>query len=162
MAFVVETLRERLHVEGADAARDDTVLGTGGLELDSVSLLELVSELEERYGVAIGAELDTLMGSTVGDLVRMVREGSGAESGVTRQEIADILAEVRAPDDAPADDYTAELTLDSYSLVWLLHALEERHGVVVDVTREDLVPVFTSVDRIHDYVATHGSRAAAS
>ncbi|MGC9544079.1 acyl carrier protein [Streptomyces sp. UG1] len=39
------------------------------------------------------------------------------------------------PDDLDEDD---ELVLDSLGLVWLLHVIEERHGLVVEPSDEEI------------------------
>lgn len=74
---------------------------------------------------------------------------------ITKDDIKRILADKRifaaAPDDLGED---TELTLDSLSLVWLIHKLEEAHGIVVDPQGDDFAE-FTSVDRIHAYIARH-------
>ena len=48
-ATVVETIRE-LHPEAPATIDHGTVLGDGGLGLDSIAVLELVLSLEERLG----------------------------------------------------------------------------------------------------------------
>ncbi|MFE7273472.1 acyl carrier protein [Streptomyces sp. NPDC057623] len=52
------------------------------------------------------------------------------------------------PDDLGED---AELVLDSLGLVWLLHVLEERHGLVVEPSDEDIAGL-TSLRRLTDYL----------
>ncbi|WLW53544.1 acyl carrier protein [Streptomyces sp. YU58] len=52
------------------------------------------------------------------------------------------------PDDLDED---AELVLDSLGLVWLLHVLEERHGLVVEPSDEDIAGL-TSLRRLTAYL----------
>ncbi|KMS76493.1 hypothetical protein ACM01_04695 [Streptomyces viridochromogenes] len=60
------------------------------------------------------------------------------------------------PDDLGED---AELVLDSLGLVWLLHVLEERHGLVVEPSDEDIAGL-TSLRRLTEYLraAERGER----
>ena len=55
-------------------------------------------------------------------------------------------------DAIPADvGDDAEIALDSLSLTWLLHCLEETHGISIRPTDEDLAD-FRSINRIHAYL----------
>ncbi|MFC4499352.1 MULTISPECIES: acyl carrier protein [Streptomyces] len=56
------------------------------------------------------------------------------------------------PDDLEED---AELVLDSLGLVWLLHVLEERYGLVVEPSDEDIAGL-TSLRRLTDYLRAVG------
>lgn len=49
--------------------RDDVPLGRGGLDLDSVAIVEIVLLCEERLGVALPADLLEPPPATVGDLI---------------------------------------------------------------------------------------------
>ncbi|MFE9776415.1 phosphopantetheine-binding protein [Streptomyces sp. NPDC005931] len=70
---------------------------------------------------------------------------------ISKDDIRTILAENAGlgPPAELTDD--AELVIDSFTLVVLQHALEERHGVVIDPQFEDMA-LFTSIDGIHTYV----------
>jgi len=52
------------------------------------------------------------------------------------------------PDDLAED---AELVLDSLGLVWLLHVVEERYGLVAEPSDEDIAGM-TSLRRLTDYL----------
>ncbi|MFI9170780.1 acyl carrier protein [Streptomyces lincolnensis] len=52
------------------------------------------------------------------------------------------------PEDLGED---AELVLDSLGLVWLLHVLEERHGLIVEPSDEDIAGL-TSLRRLTAYL----------
>ncbi|GGY13166.1 acyl carrier protein [Streptomyces djakartensis] len=52
------------------------------------------------------------------------------------------------PDDLDED---AELVLDSLGLVWLLHVIEERHGLVVEPSDEEISGL-TSLRRLTAYL----------
>jgi len=80
---------------------------------------------------------------------------------ITKDDVRRILADKRIFAVAPEDlgEHT-ELALDSLSLVWLIHKLEEEHGIVLDPQGDDFAE-FTSVDRIHSYIARHVPSPAA-
>jgi hypothetical protein len=70
---------------------------------------------------------------------------------ITRDSIRSILVSSAAMG-FPADiTYETELTIDSFTLVWLQHDLKERHGVVIDPQFEDM-HFFTSINGIHEYL----------
>ena len=55
--FVVHLLRDKMDVSLDEATlAGDPPLGAGGLELESLSLTELVSYCEERWGVRVSDE----------------------------------------------------------------------------------------------------------
>ncbi len=54
------------------------------------------------------------------------------------------------PDDLDED---AELVLDSLGLVWLLHVVEERHGLVVEPSDEEISGL-TSLRRLTAYLCS--------
>ncbi|WP_344865623.1 hypothetical protein [Amycolatopsis ultiminotia] len=70
---------------------------------------------------------------------------------MTKEDIRVLLRESlhREPDDELRDD--ARLALDSLTLVWIVHLLDERHGLAVDLDEEDQGD-FDSVDGIHGYL----------
>lgn len=71
---------------------------------------------------------------------------------ISRDSIRSILVD-SASSGVHADvDFGSALVIDSFTLVWLKHELEERHGVVIDPRHED-VAGFTSIDGIHAYLA---------
>ncbi|MGW6919363.1 acyl carrier protein [Kitasatospora sp. NPDC054939] len=70
---------------------------------------------------------------------------------ITKDDIRSILAgdpSLGLPEDLPDD---RELVIDSFTLVLLQHALEERHGLAIDPQFEDMA-LFTSIDGIHRYL----------
>jgi acyl carrier protein len=63
--FVVATLRD-MNFE-VESATDETPLGDGGLELESLSIAELVMQLD-KFGVEFsGEEMEKLTGMTLGE-----------------------------------------------------------------------------------------------
>jgi len=54
------------------------------------------------------------------------------------------------PDDLAED---AELVLDSLGLVWLLHVVEERYGLIVEPSDQEIAGL-TSLRRLTDYLRT--------
>lgn len=67
---VVEILRDRGH---AGEISGDMLLGQGGLALDSIAIVELLLACEERFGIAIAAELLAGEPLTVGRLAGRVQ-----------------------------------------------------------------------------------------
>jgi acyl carrier protein len=63
--------------EAADLP-EDLRLGAGGLGLDSIALVELLLECEQRFGVSMAAELLEGPPLTLGHLLARVRGASGA------------------------------------------------------------------------------------
>ncbi|WP_075743481.1 MULTISPECIES: hypothetical protein [Actinoalloteichus] len=67
-----------------------------------------------------------------------------------------LLTEAGVPGATEDVDANAhELVLDSFSLVWFLYVLEERHGVWIDPRDEELTE-FTSVAGLHEYLNRAG------
>jgi len=76
---VVDSLRQmNFDVSGVE---DDTVLGEGGLELESLSLAELVMQLGDHGAQFSDDELDTLLDMTFGALVAEAERRAGVPAG---------------------------------------------------------------------------------
>jgi hypothetical protein len=83
-----------------------------------------------------------------------------AASSIGPDTVRDLLADSRIFPGLPAglaDD--AELALDSLGLLWLLHEVEQRFGLAVEPTDEEVAGL-TSVRRIADYLRAAGDRNA--
>jgi acyl carrier protein len=62
-----------LRVRNADVALENgTALGEGGVNLDSIALVEVLLECEDRFGVSVAAELLDRPSLTVGILVQRI------------------------------------------------------------------------------------------
>lgn len=59
--------------------RPDLPLGTGGLGLDSIALVEVLLECEEAFGVVLAAEMLDGAALTVGLLTERTRALAGGE-----------------------------------------------------------------------------------
>ncbi|MFC9502934.1 acyl carrier protein [Streptomyces sp. NPDC057002] len=86
-----------------------------------------------------------------------------APSPITTDTVRQLLSDRKVfpglPDDLGED---AELVLDSLGLVWLLHVVEERYGLVVEPTDEDIAGL-TSLRRLTGYLrAAQTDRAEGS
>lgn len=80
-AFVRAAL-EAMTGEPVDAAlSDDTPLGAGGLELESLFLLQLATQLEQEYGIAFPDDLGPLPRYTIGELAAHVAEETTQDTG---------------------------------------------------------------------------------
>lgn len=77
--------------------------------------------------------------------------------GLVRELLSDRKIFPGVPDDLDED---AELVLDSLGLVWLLHVVEERYGLVVEPDDEDIAGL-TSLRRLTDFLGTAGTPGAA-
>lgn len=78
-------------------------------------------------------------------------------TGLVRELLADRKIFPGVPDDLGED---AELILDSLGLVWLLHVVEERYGLVVDLDDEDIADL-TSLRRLTEFLGAAGTPVAA-
>ncbi|MCX4559248.1 acyl carrier protein [Streptomyces phaeochromogenes] len=92
---------------------------------------------------------------STGATARDAREGEPAPalSPLTTDTVRELLADRKifpgVPDELGED---TELILDSLGLVWLLHVVEERFGLVVEPTYEDIAG-FTSLRRLTGYLS---------
>ncbi|MDW6065768.1 acyl carrier protein [Streptomyces sp. FXJ1.4098] len=79
-------------------------------------------------------------------------DGGLALSPITTDTVRELLSDRRVFPAVPAElDEDAELVLDSLGLVWLLHVVEERYGLVVEPSDEDVVGL-TSLRRLTAYL----------
>jgi acyl carrier protein len=77
-------------------------------------------------------------------------------SSIGPEAVRVLLADSRIFPGLPADlADDAELALDSLGLVWLLHEVEQRYGLVAEPTDEEVAGL-TSVRRIADYLRGAG------
>jgi acyl carrier protein len=80
--------------------------------------------------------------------------GTSADTDITTDSVRELLSDRKVfpglPDDLAED---AELVLDSLGLVWLLHVVEERYGLIVEPTDEDIAGL-TSLRRLTGYLRT--------
>jgi 3-oxoacyl-[acyl-carrier-protein] synthase II len=81
---------------------------------------------------------------------------------VTRDDIKRLLLERKLYASVSADlEFDTEIVLDSMSLIWFLHGLEQEHGIQIAPESEDLQH-FTSIERIHGYLEHRLSQAGPS
>jgi len=71
---------------------------------------------------------------------------------ITREDMRTILAGGTTMGLPSEIGYDTPLVVDSFTLVWLKHELEERYGLVVEPQSEDL-DGFDSINNIHAYLA---------
>jgi acyl carrier protein len=69
--FVLTTLAEEMNVPiDRDSLTDDSPIGTSGIDLESLSLVELTLRLERQFGVSIpDSDIEALGAMTLGELV---------------------------------------------------------------------------------------------
>ncbi|MDX2698136.1 acyl carrier protein [Streptomyces ipomoeae] len=81
------------------------------------------------------------------------REAAASSSVITTDTVRELLSDRKifpgVPDDLTEDD---ELILDSLGLVWLLHVVEERYGLVVEPGDED-IDRLTSLRRLTEFLS---------
>ncbi|RSM51185.1 hypothetical protein DMB66_42595 [Actinoplanes sp. ATCC 53533] len=79
-----------------------------------------------------------------------------AVSSISPDTVRELLADSRIFPGLPADlADDAELVLDSLGLLWLLHEVEQRFGLAVEPTDEEVAGL-SSVRRIADFLRTAG------
>jgi acyl carrier protein len=77
--FILTTVTRDMNLlPSTDHITDDSVVGAGGLDLDSLSLIELTLRLEERFKVQIpDTDIEPLGAMTLGELIaELVRRGA--------------------------------------------------------------------------------------
>lgn len=77
-AFIVKSLLDMDLGYGIEDIEDDTVLGTEGLDLESLVMADLAIRVEDRFGVQFdNDEAEQLALMTVGEFVATVAERIG-------------------------------------------------------------------------------------
>ncbi|MFL5345025.1 MAG: acyl carrier protein [Hyalangium sp.] len=78
---------------------------------------------------------------------------------ITREDIKRLLLERKLYATVSGDlDFDAEIALDSMSLIWFLHGLEQEYGIQLAPEDSD-ISQFTSINSIHRYIEGRLSRA---
>ena len=159
-SFVLETIRDVMNMDVDDDVDDAMYLGADGLGVGSLQIRELAVRLKSRYTVELPDDPEEDGPISLGALVSMVVAGAPPAGGqvVSREDIRRILTDATSLPDGAATPFDAELGLDSYSVVLLLHTLEETHGVVLRQHDSEVPDAFTSIDRIHAYLEQHAQR----
>ncbi|MET7575516.1 acyl carrier protein [Streptomyces sp. NPDC005492] len=72
---------------------------------------------------------------------------------ITRENVQELVIECLSMGGEPVEvDVDSTIVVDSFSLVWLQHVLEERYDLVIVPDRSDMES-FTSVKALHEYLA---------
>lgn len=80
-SYVLDVIVNVMNYEVNDPVADDTPVGPGGIDLDSLSLLELMSKVEKEYGVKVADEdYEELATCTLGELVGFIERRRGART----------------------------------------------------------------------------------
>ena len=77
--FVLTTVSRDMNLlPSTDHITDESAVGAGGLDLDSLSLIELTLRIEERFQVQIpDSDIEPLGAMTLGELIaELVRRGA--------------------------------------------------------------------------------------
>ncbi|GLZ32249.1 hypothetical protein Lesp02_44370 [Lentzea sp. NBRC 105346] len=148
-SFILGVVRDTLNMPLPDGTGPDTPLGPAGLELESLTMVELTVAIEREYGIGLPDDvIDDLATGTVGGLVATVKGLRPLDIEAVKALLVSskILAEgTDVPDDA-------EVVLDSLSLVWFQHQLTEQYGLEIEFD-EEAAAELTTVARIHEYLA---------
>ncbi|MEU4565457.1 hypothetical protein [Micromonospora sp. NPDC023956] len=73
---------------------------------------------------------------------------------ITVEDARSIMTECLSMSDGPATiDLDSPVVIDSFTLVWILHLLEERHDIEIAPEQADF-PSSMSVREFHGYLAT--------
>ncbi|MEU7366190.1 acyl carrier protein [Streptomyces hygroscopicus] len=77
--FVLSTISEDMnHPLDTDEITDDSPMGTGGIDIDSLGLIELVLRLERRFHVKFpDSDIEQVGAMNLGELVNEVVERGG-------------------------------------------------------------------------------------
>lgn len=80
-SFVLDVITNVMSFNLPESAGDDMMVGPDGIDLDSLSLLELMSAAEKKYGFkAPDEDYETLGSGTLGELVKYI---SGRRAAAT-------------------------------------------------------------------------------
>ncbi|MFB7089777.1 acyl carrier protein [Streptomyces sp. NPDC056296] len=170
--FVLGVIRDMLNMPLPPTISPATPLGADGLELESLSFVELTVHVEREYGIQVDDEtVDGFAHTTLGELVAGIRariadeapaggpsaaspepESFGPESpgllDVKRLLALSQIIPAADPDDI-ADD--ADVVLDSLTVVWFLYQLKEQHGIELEIDHAQAADI-TSVGALHDFL----------
>jgi acyl carrier protein len=71
LGFVLTTLNQEMNVPlDADSATDDLPIGAGGIDLESLSLVELTLRIERQFEVTIpDSDIESIGAMTLGELI---------------------------------------------------------------------------------------------
>jgi acyl carrier protein len=160
--YVMEAIERMTGSSVRPGWTDQTPLGYGGLELESLYLLELAVQVERRFAVSLGGDVAALPGYTLGDLVEQVTALAAAQErqhsrAVELDDIRALLAEQPEVFGGHDTDADAELAIDSLAAAWLIHLLHKRFGIEQQAL-EDMTAKPISIRRIHAFVADRSGR----
>ncbi|WP_406529963.1 hypothetical protein [Streptomyces sp. I8-5] len=70
---------------------------------------------------------------------------------ISLEDVQDMVTECLNLDDRITVEVDSAITVDSFTLVWIQHLLEEKHDLEIQPQRSDLAD-FTSVRAVHAYL----------
>lgn len=70
--FALTVLRDEMHLNIPDNIEDHTLLGAGGLGLDSIIILELSIRAEDEYDIELIPGFEGVLPGSLGDFVHRV------------------------------------------------------------------------------------------
>jgi acyl carrier protein len=152
--FLVSILHEDMNLDiDRDRLTPDLPLGSSGLGLESLDLVQLAMQAEGKLGVGISDEDTSRIASfTVGELLDYLDQRLGRDPpGMTPSRLRELLAantRVGLAETTPLDQ---EFVLDSLALTWMLHELKEQCGLDPDPEEPRLSGV-TTIERMAGYL----------
>lgn len=74
-SYILEVITKVMNIEVDDGADGSVPLGPDGIDLDSLSFMELIANVEKKYGIKVSDEdMETLIGGTLGMFVAYVAQ----------------------------------------------------------------------------------------
>lgn len=171
--FVLGVIRDMLNMPLPPTTSLDTPLGSGGLELESLSYVELSVHIEREFNIQFSDEaVDGLATTTLGELVSDILTRTAGTHAATDDptapavpvEAADAgvlslldvkrlltLSQILPVTDAQSIADDEPVVLDSLTLVWFQYQLNEQHGIELEIDHAAVTDL-TSVTAIHAYL----------
>lgn len=73
--YVLEVITKVMNIEVEDRTDDNAPFGPAGIDLDSLSFMELIANVEKKYGITVSDEdMETLANGTLGMFVAYIAQ----------------------------------------------------------------------------------------
>lgn len=74
-SYILEVITKVMNIEVSDRVDDNTPIGPTGIDLDSLSFMELIANVEKKYGIKVSDEdMETLSSGTLGMFVAYIAQ----------------------------------------------------------------------------------------
>lgn len=72
-SYLLEVITKVMNIEVGDRTDDNAPIGPTGIDLDSLSFMELIANVEKKYGITVSDEdMETLASGTLGMFVAYI------------------------------------------------------------------------------------------